>query len=203
MARTEKPKIMKLLEDASGHLPPASHALVAIAKADPDNRRKLLKQIEAREVELEQAFFDFLQRVSGTFITPFDRQDLVALAKEMDDVLAGVHQCADLIVQLQVGPLPGEVLLLIDDVAELVEMVDGCIALLKKPDKLSALWQKASKLSTSAVVHYNSALAEIFATDDDPRLLIKHKLVADQTFEIYNAVHRYLTACGITAIKET
>lgn len=203
MVSRDRGRIMPMLEDASSQLPRAAQTLAAIAHAGPDQRRAHLVEIEAREVELEQAFFEFLRKVGRTFITPFDRDDLVALAKEMDDVLAGVHQTADLIVRLQVGPLPPTVVRLVSDVATLVEMVAGCVELLKKPDRLSALWQDAATVSNAAMADYNQSLAEIFQMDEDPRLLIKHKLIADQAFEVYKSVQRYLTVCGITAIKET
>ncbi len=203
MAGKDRAKIIPMLEEASSHLPRAARTMVDIAEARPHERRAHLVEIEAREVELEQAFFDFLRKVSRTFITPFDREDLVVLAKEMDDVLAGVHQTADLIVRLDVGTLPPTVVRLIEDVATLVEMIAGCVALLKKPEGLSALWRDAAAVSNSAIANYNQSLAEIFEMDDDPRLLIKHKLIADQTFAVSNAVHRYLTICAVTAIKET
>ncbi len=202
MAR-DRTKIIPMLEEASSHLPRAARTMLEIAEARPEERRAHLVEIEAREVELEQAFFEFLRKVSRTFITPFDRQDLVALAKELDDILAGVHQTADLIVRLDVGSLPPAVVRLVEDVTTLVELVAGCVALLKKAERLSALWQDAATVSNRAIANYNQSLAEIFAMDDDPRLLIKHKLIADQTFAVFHAVHRYLTICGVTAIKET
>lgn len=203
MARRDQRGIIPLMESASSHLKPSASTLVVIARAAPEDRRAHLAEIEAREVELEQAFFDFLRRVSTTFITPFDRQDLVMVAKELDDILAGVHQTADLIVRLDVGELPPAVVRLVVQVAGLVELAAGCVGLLKKPDRLSVLWQDAARASNYAVASYNQSLAEIFDMDDDPRLLAKHKLVADQTFEVFGAVHRYLTACGVTAIKES
>lgn len=202
MARPNK-NIMAMLEQASGHLPNAARTLEEIADAPPEERPDHLAHLEAREVELEAAFFEFLRRVSGTFITPFDRQDLVALAKELDDVLGGVHQTADLMVRLQVGELPAAVKDLVADVAKMVVVAGQCVLLLKKPDKLSAVWQEVATVSNRAISDYNRALAEIFDMDEDPRLLVKHKLVADQTFQVQAAVQRYVTACGITAIKET
>lgn len=199
----DKRKIIPMLEEASEHLPRAARTLAAIAEASPDDRRKLLDKLETHEVELEREFFEFLRTVSGTFITPFDRQDLVTVAKEMDDILGSVHQSADLTVRLQVGELPPAVRRLVADVAALIEKVAPCVSLLKKPDKLSALWKDAVEVSNAALADYNQALAEIFDMDEDLRLLIKHKLVADRLLEVHAAVHRYLVACGVTSIKET
>lgn len=199
----DKRKIIPMLEEASEHLPRAARTLAAIAEASPDDRRKLLDKLETHEVELEREFFEFLRTVSGTFITPFDRQDLVTVAKEMDDILGSVHQSADLTVRLQVGELPPAVRRLVADVAALIEKVAPCVSLLKKPDKLSALWKDAVEVSNAALADYNQALAEIFDMDEDLRLLIKHKLVADRLLDVHAAVHRYLVACGVTSIKET
>lgn len=199
----DKRKIIPMLEEASEHLPRAARTLAAIAEASPDDRRKLLDKLETHEVELEREFFEFLRTVSGTFITPFDRQDLVTVAKEMDDILGSVHQSADLTVRLQVGELPPAVRRLVADVAALIEQVAPCVSLLKKPDKLSALWKDAVEVSNAALADYNQALAEIFDMDEDLRLLIKHKLVADRLLDVHAAVHRYLVACGVTSIKET
>jgi uncharacterized protein Yka (UPF0111/DUF47 family) len=199
----DKRKIIPMLEEASTHLPRGARALVQIAEASPEDRRPLLDRVESHELELEREFFEFLRTVSGTFITPFDRQDLVTVAKEMDDILGGVHEAADLLVRLQVGELPPAVRRLVTDVAALIEKVAPCVSLLKKPDKLSALWKEAVGVSNAALADYNQALAEIFDMDEDVRLLIKHKLVADRVIDIHAAVHRYLAACGVTSIKET
>jgi len=57
-----------------------------------------------------------LQRLNSTFVTPFDREDIHALAEELDDVVDDIHTVSQLMLLTQVStPLPE-----LDEQAELL-----------------------------------------------------------------------------------
>src|SRR5438874_2694945 len=80
---------------------------------------------ERRGDELTQ---DILQRLNTSFVTPFDREDIHALAEELDDVVDDIYQVGALLQILSVGePLPElieQAHLLVRTAGEVVALID-------------------------------------------------------------------------------
>jgi uncharacterized protein Yka (UPF0111/DUF47 family) len=66
---------------------------------DPDVKAKRLLDAEH---EGDRLTHDIYSRLNATFITPFDREDIHALAGQLDDVLDAMEAAADMLVLHQV-----------------------------------------------------------------------------------------------------
>ena len=62
---------------------------------DPEMKAKRLVEAEHEGDRLTHAI---LSRLNSTFITPFDREDIHALAGQLDDVLDAIEEAADMLV---------------------------------------------------------------------------------------------------------
>jgi uncharacterized protein len=62
---------------------------------DPEMKAKRLVESEHEGDRLTHAI---LSRLNGTFITPFDREDIYALAGQLDDVVDAIEAAADMLV---------------------------------------------------------------------------------------------------------
>jgi predicted phosphate transport protein (TIGR00153 family) len=62
---------------------------------DPEMKAKRLVESEHEGDRLTHAIFS---RLNSTFITPFDREDIHALAGQLDDVLDAIEAAADMLV---------------------------------------------------------------------------------------------------------
>jgi predicted phosphate transport protein (TIGR00153 family) len=62
---------------------------------DPELKAKRLVEHEHQGDRLTHAI---LTRLNSTFITPFDREDIYALAAQLDDVVDAVEEAADMLV---------------------------------------------------------------------------------------------------------
>jgi predicted phosphate transport protein (TIGR00153 family) len=62
---------------------------------DPELKAKRLVE---REHEGDRITHAILTRLNSTFITPFDREDIYALAAQLDDVVDAVEEAADMLV---------------------------------------------------------------------------------------------------------
>jgi len=62
---------------------------------DPELKAKRLVEVEHEGDRITRAI---LTRLNSTFITPFDREDIYALAAQLDDVVDAVEEAADMLV---------------------------------------------------------------------------------------------------------
>ena len=76
----------------------------ATASRDLEKLVNLVTECERRGDELTRTI---LRRLNSSFVTPFDREDIHALAEELDDVVDEMQAAAELLVLHRVEkPLP-------------------------------------------------------------------------------------------------
>jgi uncharacterized protein Yka (UPF0111/DUF47 family) len=86
-----------LFEAAGDNLAEAAHLLLDMVEdfVDPEMKAKRLTDCEHEGDRLTHAI---LSRLNSTFITPFDREDIYALASNLDDVVDSLEAAADMLV---------------------------------------------------------------------------------------------------------
>jgi predicted phosphate transport protein (TIGR00153 family) len=119
---------------------------------------------------------DIIARVNRTFVTPFDREDIVELAHSLDDIIDFIHAAADSMLLYRVdrpGPRAKELAGIIVQAAEEVERV---IPQLKRRIVLRQVLKRCVEINRLENVGdrvYRSALAELFAKSSDIADVIK------------------------------
>ncbi len=119
---------------------------------------------------------DIIARVHRTFVTPFDREDIVQLAHSLDDIIDFIHAAADSMLLYKVdrpGPRARELAEIIVQAAEEVERV---MPQLKKRIVLSQVLKRCveiNRLENVADRVYRAAMAELFADSSDIANIIK------------------------------
>jgi predicted phosphate transport protein (TIGR00153 family) len=119
---------------------------------------------------------DIMARVHRTFVTPFDREDIVQLAHSLDDIIDFIHAAADSMLLYRVdrpGPRAKELSEIIVQAAEEVERV---IPQIRKRIILSQVLKRCveiNRLENVADRVYRSAMAELFSDSSDMAKIIK------------------------------
>lgn len=123
---------------------------------------------------------DTIQRLHRTFVTPFDREDLYALATEMDDVMDAIDHVASLIRMYKITDLPRGARELAHTVsasaASMYTAIDALAA--QKPVQPHAV--EINRLENEADRFYAEAVETLFETVTDPIQLMKWKELLDQ-----------------------
>ena len=89
-------KFFPLFEQASSNLIAISAKLKEVFEIDEhDSRIGLIKEIEDLEHEGDRITHEIFVELSKNFITPFDREDIHALASALDDIADYVHGSAN------------------------------------------------------------------------------------------------------------
>jgi uncharacterized protein len=86
-----------LFDEVGANLAEAARQLLDMVEdfVDPEMKAKKLVEAEHEGDRLTHAIYS---RLNSTFITPFDREDIHALAGQLDDVLDAMEAAADMLV---------------------------------------------------------------------------------------------------------
>ena len=90
-----------LFDEIAANLAEAAKHLLDMVEdfVDPEMKAKRLVEAEHEGDRLTHAIYS---RLNSTFVTPFDREDIHALAGQLDDVLDAIEAAADMMVLHQV-----------------------------------------------------------------------------------------------------
>ena len=86
-------------------------------------------EVTACERRGDQLTRDILRRLDATFVTPFDREDIHALAEELDDVVDDMHSVSALLTLVHVREVLPE---LAEQADILVKMADEVVSVMDR-----------------------------------------------------------------------
>ena len=155
--------------------------------ADPPDLSKvdLIKDAEHR---CDALTHDTIQRLHRTFITPFDREDLYALASALDTVMDAIDHVAALVRLYQLKRmLPGthELAHTVSASADRMHAALDALAA-KRPVHPHAV--EINRLENEADRAYQEAIRQLFEQQTDPILIIKWK-------EFFDMLERITDCC--------
>src|SRR6187200_1978738 len=84
-----------LFEEAGRNIVQSGDILERMLDRWPDHG-ELAREIVVCEQEGDRITHDIIQRLNQTFVTPFDREDIIALASGIDDIIDFIEEVADL-----------------------------------------------------------------------------------------------------------
>ena len=161
----------------------AAGLLEDMLATDPPDTSKvdLIKDAEHR---CDTITHDTIQRLHRTFVTPFDREDLYALAAALDNVMDAIDHAAALVRLYRIESIrPGA--------RELAHTVSASAARLhsaleslatKKPVQPHAV--EINRLENEADRAYQEAVRALFDSESDPVMIIKWKEVFDMLEQV-------------------
>ncbi len=164
----------------------AALQLEAMLAADPPDVAQA-DAIKDAEHRCDTLTHDTIQRLHRTFVTPFDREDLYALATSLDNVMDAIDHAATLVRLYRITALPA-------GARELAHTVSGSAASLhaaldamsgQRPVQPHAV--EINRLENEADRAYQKAVQALFDDVTDPILLMKWKELLDVLEQITDA----------------
>jgi len=159
-----------------------------------------LKKMHEIEHQGDEVAHTILAQLNKTFITPFDREDIHALAKELDDIVDMVYTIVN---RLTVYKVSGVNKKLVDFAAVIEESVRGVacairgLRTLKSSKSVAESCMEINRLENVGDTMRDKVLAELFETEKDPIAVIKWK-------EIYEDAETVLDICeDVAHVVET
>jgi uncharacterized protein len=149
------------------------------------------KKVQDIEHQGDEAAHTIIDQLNKTFITPFDREDIHALVKELDDIVDMINTIMN---RLVVYKLSGANKNLIDFAVVIEDSVRGvaaaikCMRDTKNPKLVFKYCVEVNRLENVGDAMRDKVLGELFDTEKDPILVIKWK-------EIYEDAETVLDIC--------
>ena len=146
--------------------------------------------IRARTIEqrADDVTHTIVDRLNKTFITPFDREDIYALAQEMDDVVDLTEAALQRLFIYQ----PGTKRACVDDfsrvitqaVGELNKLLTECFKHQKHTPEIAAIIVRIHELEDEGDQFFQLALKQLFAEEKDTLTLLKWKDIIENLEDI-------------------
>lgn len=191
-----------LFDDAASNVAECARRLRSLLNdfEDADAGRDLIRECERRGDELTRTI---LRRLNKSFVTPFDREDIHALAEEIDDVVDDMEAAADLLVLHRVGTALPEVAELAD---VLVKAAETCASLISKLSRLSDLeadLEAIDALESEADSLYRRCVAHLFSGEYDAFDVLRWKDVIEAIENSVNAIENISDIVESIALKHS
>ncbi|RZJ29575.1 MAG: DUF47 domain-containing protein [Flavobacterium sp.] len=173
-------KFFPLFEEASINLIVLAETLHEAVNAPRGERDGLFSKIEDLEVIIEEITHRTHLELNRNFITPFDREDIHALVKSMDDVADYMHGAASRMRLYQVEKITKSIRKLTEINLEACQQIGLAVKELKDLRNLKAITdacKRINKLESKADNVFDKAVADIFENETDAKNIIKYKEV--------------------------
>lgn len=182
-------KFFDLFDNAAANIVSGARLLQEMVN-NYDRAPELAHQIEDVEHESDITTHEILDRLNKTFITPFDSEDISALASRLDDVLDYIEATADRMLLYEAGPPTPELIALVDVLVNSAVEVEKAVHLVRDMTQSRRLLDhciEINRLENDGDRQSRRALAQLFRTAQ-PIEAIKWR-------EIYEHVEMAIDKC--------
>jgi uncharacterized protein len=152
---------------------------------DLPRRTAELRDAEHRGDEISH---DIGHRLEGTFVTPFDREDIHSLISGLDDVLDYVEEVGDTFVLYRIETPSAIAVQQASIIVKQCELLHEALLHLRGFKNLDRYWIEVHRLENEGDQVVRGAIAGLFDGETDPIEVIKWK-------KIYNLLEATVDAC--------
>lgn len=194
---SKRPNVfIKLIKEQATLTLDGMEALKAyLASHDPADSALLV----SKEKEADEARRILIDELNRTFITPFDREDIFALSRTIDDVLDYAYTTVIEMEILKVEPTPymQRMASLLRDAA--YELLMAVNRLEEHPGVANDHAQRAKALENRVEDVYREALADLFSGAEDIKHVVKMLKLREVYRHLSNAADRGDEAANVIA----
>jgi hypothetical protein len=140
----------------------------------PDDKG-LAREILLAEQEGDRITHEIVQRLNATFVTPLDREDIYALATQLDDIVDYVEEAADFMGLYKIEAPMEQAQGLADVLVSACEQLAALLANLRGFSDLEEYWIEIHRLENDGDRISRDAVASLFADGIDPMVVIRWK----------------------------
>ena len=139
---------------------------------DLDAKHNLVVDCERRG---DQLTTEILQRLDSTFVTPFDREDIHALAEELDDVVDDMLAVSDLLRLLSIKAILPELEEQADLLVQMGDQTVGLMGRLQSMRGTGPFLKAIDQLESEGDTVYHRSLGRLFSGEYEALEVLKWK----------------------------
>ncbi|HUA04066.1 MAG TPA: DUF47 family protein [Solirubrobacteraceae bacterium] len=164
----------ELFEEAGHNATRAADLLERMLVNFPDTR-DLAGEILECEHEGDRITHDIIDRLNHTFVTPIDREDILALASALDDIVDYIEEVADYLGLYQIEAPMDQAISLARVLNRACHQIGEAIPLLRGFRDLSQHTVEVNRLENEGDRITREAVASLFDAPIDPMVVIRWK----------------------------
>jgi predicted phosphate transport protein (TIGR00153 family) len=172
-------KFFPLFNDAADNMVLASELLIKLVRErDIAQRLDYTKQIKEVEHIGDNITKNLLNELNGTFITPFEREDIHELINNMDDVVDYIHAASKRIHYYKLSSVPDEFVWIADRIHSAnkeIQMVLRSVRSVNDFKQYSHCCEKISEFESEVDDIYQEYLSKLFEEEANAIDLIKKR----------------------------
>ena len=201
--KRKEDKFQKLIEQQASH---AYEGMSLLVKYLETTNSDIADELSYKEKEADEVRRILIDELNRTFITPFDREDIFALSRSIDDVVDYADTTVMEMVVLNVRPTPymQRMSSLLKDAA--YEILQGVLRLPKHPSVAIDHAQRAKALENRVEAVYREAVADLFSGPENIHHVVEMLKMREVYRHLSNAADRGDEAANIIAdivVKKT
>ena len=177
--------------------------LLAEMIADGADREAVAKRMREAEHICDENTHAIVRRVNSSFVTPFDREDIYALASALDDVMDELDEVVDLILLYEVKDFPPEVLSAVDIIQRCAELTAEAMPSLRTMADLDEYWIEINRLENAGDKAYRRTLAHLFSGEFKAIQVLKLKDVVTSLEGAIDAFEKVANIVEQITVKES
>jgi uncharacterized protein len=181
----------------------AGAALLAEMLGEGNDREVIAKRMRDAEHAADETTHEIVRRVNTTFVTPFDREDIYALASRLDDVMDYMEEAVDLVLLYEVEHLPAELAEQVEVLQRAAELTAEAMPRLKTMRDLEEYWIEVNRLENAGDRSYRRILAKLFSGKYEALEVLKLKDVVDSLEGAIDAFEQVANIVEQLAVKES
>jgi uncharacterized protein len=182
-----------LFEEAGSNCVRAASLLADLLEEWPDGDA-LRRDIVVCEHEGDRITHAIIQRLNQTFVTPFDREDIIALASGLDDIVDWIEEVADFLALYRVEAPMGHAIEMSAVLHAATREIAAALPCLRTLADVHRQTVEVNRLEDEGDRLFRAALASLFVDGIDPMVVIRWKDIFER---LENAVDATETAINI------
>ena len=191
-----------LFSESAGHLVTGATLLAEIL-GEGNDREDIASRMRDAEHAADETTHAIVKRANSTFVTPFDREDIYALASALDDVMDLMDEAVDLVLLYGVKVLPAETTEQVDVLQRCAELTAEAMPRLATMKSLDEYWIEINRLENVGDRSYRRILANLFSGEHKALQVIKLKDIAQSLEGAIDAFEKVANILEQIAVKES
>ena len=186
----------------------AAKYLKELVKSDDPEKRKLLtRMIKKQESTGDELLREFYVELNEAFVTPFDREDMNALAMDLDKFLDFINHSAKTILMYNPKKIDKQIKEIIDNIHEDANIILEIFNLLddlgKNHQQISELCQRVTLIEHAVDDIYGDYISFLFDNEKNEIELLKCKEIAQVVEDTTDRAKDVTTTVKSIIIKES
>jgi uncharacterized protein len=191
-----------LFEEAGGNIQRAASLLEEMLRDYPD-RSDLARDILICEQEGDRITHDIIQRLNQTFVTPIDREDILALASALDDVVDFTEEVADYLGLYQIEAPMEQAQQLAGVLHQASRQIAEALPRLRGFKDISHYTVEINRLENDGDRITREAVASLFDNGIDPMVVIRWKDIFERLESAIDATEHVANIIEGIALKNS